>query len=282
MNSIIPFLRKTWDTWSDRFVRLVAFPLPPTPVGKIIYMPDAFASKVFDVKPQFSHGDDFQPVMIKPSKWGPAILAHVQLKEIIKFDKETGNLLVPRSTLCARTSFYGKTFSDSGIIFATDIVLDGVSTIARSCHPGSHYSIPGAPYLTALLQYAQAPIKGGRRHSVVSTRESYMLLQYSTPEEAHQIYPRWNYKQNEEIDKYLSSCVVNADVSWWNLNGGVGKWAQPYLTQLRRNVFLKEHEREQKIAGRHEVPGNASEENDGSFNRDGTAISQPAATELRE
>lgn len=253
MIDLLAYMKREWEQVSKFKIKIVSFPLPPTPVQGKIYMPSAFNSRTFEVR--FDRPKQFNAVMAKPSKWGPAILVYINLDELIKFSKK-GLLTVPHSTICAGVSSYPLFTGDDGLIYLTDVVLDDVRMSHRSCHPGSHYSAPKAPYLTALLQYAQAP------HVKKDTRDDKRtLIEYASPEEAEKIFPACDFTSNRWIDNFLGTCAVNPKVSYFKLTSGPGSWARDYLKDLRHNILLKEHEREQKKQGRTSLLGDAGQEN---------------------
>lgn len=243
----IEFMKRTWDFYGEMTVRLVCFPVPPTPVRNLICMPDSFTSRTFEMS--FDRDKRFRAVAIKPSPLGPAVLAYIKLSSLVNFDEKTGFLKVPVSTCCASVSYLIMFTDDAGMSYAEDVQLDRLNMIHRSCHPGSHYAVPKAPYLTALLQYAQAPDTGDHRlwRRGDSPDQRQVTIEYATPEQAEQFFQQCDFSPNGIIDRYLGTCVIDQSTTYYRIKGGLGEWARSYLRQMRHNLLLKEHEREQKI-----------------------------------
>lgn len=229
MSRVLGFMQKSWDSYEDRVVKLICFPLPPTPVNDVIYMPSSFTSDIFDKK--FNRSEEFNVVSVRASKLGPAILAYVKLKSIVSFDDKTGFLTVPRSTCCATVSSYTLFRGENGLQYANECKLDNVSMMGRSCHPGSHYVVPKAPYLSALLQYAQAPTTDSKAEG--------LRIEYMNPDDGALIFQHANFDTNKIIDEYLSKCFVSPNVSYYKTRGGLGIWSREYLRQMRVNILLR-------------------------------------------
>lgn len=246
--AILDFMKKTWDQHAGKTVKLICLPLPPTPVGDVIYMPDCFTSNTYDK--EFNRSPDFNAISMHPTPLGPAILAYIKLHKLISYDQQTGFLTVNVSTCCASISAYVGVRSDSGLIYVDECKIDNLRMIGRSCHPGSHYVVPKAPFLTSLLQYAQA---GDRT----------LTIEYMHPSEGERVFPHVDWSTNRGLDEYLGKCVVAPRVSYFRARGGLGAWTQPYLRQMRVNLLLKEN-RNAPVKRGHEVPGNAGQEDDGS------------------
>jgi hypothetical protein len=227
------FVTETYEKYRDKTIRLVAIPVPPVPVKGVIFKPDSFSSKSYDGNHEIYETEHDEKVV--SSHWtehGPALLVYLPLKTLIKITPE-GYLTVDVSTFCATISYL--TFEKHGITYAKDATLDCLSLIARSCHPGSHYTVPQAPYLTALLQFAQAP-NIDEDNNRERERSLEINQHYLSPWEAEMIFPTVPWDKNKEIDEFISKCVVN-DVSFFKTFGGPGQWSIPYLRTLNRNRF---------------------------------------------
>jgi hypothetical protein len=234
----LDFIEKTFERYGEMTVRLVAFPVPPAPVENFIFMPDSFNPKTYE---QMNVPKEFRIVFSKPSPFGPALLCYVKLKHLIGFKR--GYLGIVHSTFCANVSYYKLFSRDDGLTYVDDVVLDSITDIRRSCNPNSHFTVPKAPYLTAMLQYAQAPNHTDGRVSVYS-------LMYSAPEDAEKVYSQCDFSDNIEIDEYVSKCVINPEVRVSKLSAGLDVWGDPYIKTLRRNAFLMEADREHLLQRR--------------------------------
>ncbi len=51
---------------------------------------------------------------------------------------------------CSEVS-YESVLEDRGLVYANRAILEGVTSINRSCHPASHTVVPRAPFLTLML-----------------------------------------------------------------------------------------------------------------------------------
>jgi hypothetical protein len=243
----------------EKAIRLVLFPTPPTPVGDVLFMPDSFSSKTFDKSLDFNRDDgSFHPISMLPTLYGPAVLAWIRLKHLIGV--KNGQLEIKYATCCARVT-YSVLFDAHGIRYADTTTLEDVSLTPRSCHPGSHFVVPYAPYLTAMFHYALAP---GRSEKLIR-------FTYMHPDEAMMLFPECDFTRNIVIDKFLSRCTIDPKVRYCNTHGGLGSWTKPYIRQIRRNlVDLEDTDHEQwiqrpyRLFGReNEVLGDAGQEDDG-------------------
>lgn len=228
--------------------------MPPTPVNGMLFMPDSFSSKVFDNN-SIKTNSEFKIAMVKPTVFGPAILLYVPFGNLVEFDSTTGYLNVVVATFCARVSYYILCKSN-GIEYADQVVIDSLSTIARSCHPGSHYVVPKASYLTALLQYSQAPT-----YKDLDNRK--LVLTYLTPQQGEALFPHCLFDTNKFVDDYVAQCVIDDQVSFYKTSGGLGEWSDGFLRRLRRNILEANY-----YGSGHEVFGNASKEDGGEFGVD--------------
>jgi hypothetical protein len=255
-------MKHTFEKYREKNVRLICIPLPPTPVSGLIYLPDSFTGKTFDKV--FSRSAPFNVKAIEPTPLGPAILAWVRLKDLISYD-EDGQLTVTHSTCCASVSYRGfeSDEREGAREYAFDVDLDGLSMTSGSCHPGSHYVVPGAPYLSAFLQYAQAPGNGNRSDRGIRTRSD-MQISYLTPDAGKLVFPYCDFTRNEEVDKYIRKCTVDLSVSYGKILGGLGRWSMPLLKDMRWNrVKMGDMDYEQyTIVRPDEESGHARQEDD--------------------
>ena len=244
----IEWMKKTFDKYKDRRVRLVCIPLPPTPAHGIIYMPDAFLSKTYDH--EFERSSEFRVVTTMPTKLGPAILAYVKLKDLVNYDGENGSLEVSNSTCCATVYHYPMMEAEAGK-YVDEVQISSLSMMGRSCHPGSHFIVPRAPMLTALLQYAQAPSMEDEYN-----RGRTSLIDYMTPIEAEALFTACDFSVNTEIDEYIGRCTIDPKVLYYRVGSGLGEWSKPYLRVMRNNLLRMEdldHEQWRNV-GQNEVP----------------------------
>jgi hypothetical protein len=230
-------------------------------------MPDSFASKTYDH--EFGHSDHFHVIACTSSKLGPAILAHVKLKNLVNYDGSSGILSVRNATCCASVEFYNLMDSKQGM-YAEMAKITNLSMMSGSCHPGSHFVIPNAPHLTALLQYAQAPEMNSNRT---------ILIDYMTPDEAEKLFPTCRFDKNTGIDQYISRCVISPKVLLGKVLGGLGMWSKPYIAFLRRNFIRMEGRsyEQWRIDGENEVLRNEGQEDDGP-SEEGRGSSDSVAT----
>lgn len=237
------WMDRTFERYRYLRVRVISIPLPPVHVHGLIYTPDCFASKTFDKTFPINSFREFglgecRAVSMAPSQSGPAILMTLCLGDLIGYDAE-GYLTVTRSSCCATVSYAVKhSLRDSrGQMFdyADFVTLDNLN-FSRSCNPGSHITVPKAPFLTSLLQYDSAPVGDGTR---MFHRDDNLV--YLPPEQGEMLFPNWDYEVNTEIDEYLSKCAVRSGVRYKSNLSGIGEWVVPYLFRLRTNHLRLEN-----------------------------------------
>lgn len=228
------WMDQTWKKYRDLTVRLVSIPLPPLHVKGLIYRPDCFASKTFDKVFTLSHERVYRAASVTPSPYGPAVLLSLSLGELIGHDDE-GYLTVVRSSCCATVSYAVKhnLRDGKGQIwdYADAVTLDNIN-FTRSCNPGSHISVPRAPFLSALLQFDSAP-DGGRTYG----HDTLGSFHFLAPSEAEILFPGWDFRVNEYVDTWLGMCAAKKGVKFKNEMAGLGEWSVPYLRQLRTNYL---------------------------------------------
>ena len=230
MSNLTEHLIHEFDSAQELPVKLIAIPLPPTPVGDLLFLPNAFASKTYDRKFTFNERTfnlitmDFHPQL------GIVLLLTTKLGNLINWKDRFLNVKV--STFCAAVSFY-KRESENSLYWADEVVLDELNAIGRSCHPGSHYIIPRSPSLTALLQFAQAPDISDSDDDCLG-RQLFNFT-YLSPIEGERLFPTANWNRNEVVEEYIKQCP--ADVSIFRTVGGPGQWAKLVLRQLSLNKF---------------------------------------------
>lgn len=237
MNYLSEFMKKTFPDISERTLNVICFPLPPSPVKGVVFMPDSFSSKNFDGVNFDQDKEGFRPISMTWGEMGIAVLGKVKVSDLLFFDEE-GLLKVQNSTCCASSS--ASTIARDSHEYVDDVVLDGLGLIKRSCHPGSHFSIPEAPFLTALLQWAQSPEGGNPQNKMMWDQEvkrAEFLVKYLSPEEGKIYFPQANYSRNAIVDNYISKCCVGHKVTIDRTLAGVGEWSRPYLKKLRRNIL---------------------------------------------
>jgi hypothetical protein len=237
-------MAKDWEYASELYVRLVAIPVPPTTVQGIIFDPESYSSKVIDT---WKSGEEMVSGMKMVTSFfdpqlGPVFLVSTKLRHLLTM--HDGAKLEPSSrfgieaaTFCGSVSFWNVDLE--GDTYADGVQLDRVQTVGSSCHPGSHYSIPRAPYLTALLQFNQgATVDPGNRGAETAEKRSMALdgFEYLDPDSAELLFPTVSWECNRIADDFVSKLPFQV----WpaQIIGGPGAWVYPYLTQLRRNKFL--------------------------------------------
>lgn len=237
----IQWMSETYDRYKDLKVCLIAIPLPPVHVRGLIYRTDSFSSKTFDMgfelNDKMSVADTYRAASIAPSQFGPAVLLTLKVNSLIGFD-QNGFLVVHRSSCCATVSYAVRHSLKDGTgnrwDYADYVTLDNIN-FSRSCNPGSHISVPKAPYLTSLLQYASAP--DGGRHGGHEVLKDFVYL---SPDQAEALFPDWDFSANAGIDHWLSMCATQPKVRFTNSMVGLGDWTVPYLRQLRTNPLRME------------------------------------------
>ncbi len=235
MKNSYEFYRQMLDNHGGRLVKIVALPLPPCPAHGVIYMPDSFTSKSFDGIPTFqSSHHQLQVLSCKRTEYGPAILAFVRLCDLIDFNSRTGYLNCKKIAICARVS-YRILCEDNYFTMADDISLESVDFGGSSCHPGSHIVIPKAPHLTAMAQYHKSPHRGELDN--ISELE---VIQYMDPTACELEFSEIDFSMNSVVDALISRCLISPTVSAYDVFGGLGEWAAPFLKGMRKNVLSKE------------------------------------------
>lgn len=247
------------EDFEQEYVRFVAIPLPPTPVGGLLYDPYAYASATFDN--QFERdfeGGDYQCISMVPTNQGPAFYMVAKIGFLLNMTKcyelERYHLSVKRSAFCARIELDIRTprKEQNALVegYADNVLLRSMAFVGRSCHGGSHLIVPGAPYLTALLQHTSAPGHSLFFKENVSDRR--VAARYGQPwlDEIGTLFPA-NWDRNTAIDMIVSEGFVGnwkeslslSDITLFEYRDCIGKWAQPCLRRLTRNILtpLGEH-----------------------------------------
>jgi hypothetical protein len=261
------FIKLGWERMSSMPVWVVAMPLPPGMVGggsghkgSLIYMPDSFMSSVFD-NDHSETSSEFKVITIKPTENGPAVLARVELSDILElntkpmvemFNGHYSSFTTDKAAICASTEFY-PLIEDNGAYYTDKVDIVRLNFMHGSCNKRSHIVVPKAPYLTALLQYTQSP---NRDTELIFDRK------YLSPQEGHDIFPEIDFSLNVAIDQYVSQGIVNPAVSFYN-RMALGDWALPLLRQMRRNAIVElDGEIAHGILKTHVVSGVASQKDD--------------------
>ena len=227
----------------DSRILVVVIPLPPdVEVNGLIHMDDAFASKTYDIGFDRDH-NDFTIIDMIPTIVGPAILISTRVRELIFLtDREESMfesysmarrippapgtipfIAVQRPACCANVSYYQETIG--GQNYGIDTVINSLSLVTSSCHPGSHISIPEAPFLTAAIQ-----------HHCGFSRRADMNKRFISPMEAKTFFPSYDYSKNMVVDSFIGQC--RADIRNCMGQWGTGDWAIPYFKQFRVNAIL--------------------------------------------
>lgn len=213
MKSAVDLVYALWEKYKDRKVRVVAFPVTPTPICGLIYKPDCFMSRVFDHQAL----DNKEIVASAPTRNGPAFLSYLTLGDIMDvYDEEEGELEINNGAYCASTSFFDvRTFSigPNGLIsvrnpderFASEADVHHLNITSSSCNAGSHFMIPNAPFLTSLVHLKQGlELDNG--------------IEYFTKTECEALFPAVDFSRNEVVDKFVQSSKVHK-VSWDSITG---------------------------------------------------------------
>lgn len=140
---------KIWQSIEYKKVWIIAVPIPPNPIksdGGIIYMPDSYGSKSYDLK--FDRSDVYSVIKVNWSEiYGPCILMSTKIKDLFSFRK----YVTPRfGSFCATVSAYREHLN--GKLFGFESIIDCLDETPSSCNKGSHICIPDAPYMNSLIQ----------------------------------------------------------------------------------------------------------------------------------
>lgn len=237
-------------------VRVVAIPIPPTPVRGMMYDPGCYASSTYDnMFEKDQSGGAYKCVAMRDTNKGPVFLIHAPLKTLVSlyWIPELGRykIGVNGSAFCAYIEFdmlNVKNRNDPSLqyvdTFGHNVRLLGMSLVHRSCHGGSHLVVPGAPALTALLQYESAP--GDSLFFREDPSDGRIATRYVRPflEEVGGLFPS-NWVPNRAVDKLVEKCFVGSwkkelskdDLVIFSHRECIGDWARPYLTSLTRNIL---------------------------------------------
>lgn len=243
---------KQFDDYSDRTVKLIAFPLPPTRVHGLSYMPDSFASSVPDFRQE---SDEFKVISVRMTAHGPALLSYTKLSFLIGFKGPL--LVVHRAACCASVSLNIWKGKDAKVDFANLATVDRVNPIARSCHPGSHFVIPHAPFLTSLLQYAQAPSAPKDLFYTPDKVDEHiddLFMEYLSPFGVEALFEHCDFMTNRMVDRFVANCAISSKVEPYRAIG-LGQWGVPLLAKMRRNLLEESND-----DGQTEVPVDAVQE----------------------
>jgi hypothetical protein len=246
-------------------VRLIAIPLPPSPVRGLLYDPFAYVSSTFDnvfEKESSENGDvrsdkSYDCISMLPTNQGPAFYITAPLGTLISMSRcerlNRYGVSVRSSAFCAAIEYdekrAGRTTKESsaGLVdaFADKVRLLSMQLVGRSCHGGSHLIVPGAPYLTALLQANSAP--GDTIFFEEKAEDSRVAARYGRPwiEESGALFPDARWDRNTSVDMVVSESFVGRwrpvlnidDVVVFPYRDCIGNWAQPYLQTLTRNIL---------------------------------------------
>lgn len=221
-------VKKLYNNIIDRIIYFVAIPVPPIPVNDIVFHTNSYDSKTYDLT-NISVNKEINIILRRFSlSLGPIFLCSIKANRLINIDGTQGFIIPRVSTFCANISYYQKTINN--ITHARDATINGLSIISASCHPGSHYIIPRAPYLTALLQYNQIQ----RHYDYEESRFTYLK-----PEEGEILFPKFNFEHNHIVDSEISKMTIDPEKNVYNtnLNMGLGNWAFSYLKKLVLNNY---------------------------------------------
>jgi hypothetical protein len=236
-------MQKIWPIWADFDVKLLVVALPPTNDGRgNIYEPDSFASSVLDVKFDHSLAFDVLGCRISPI-YGPVVTAQCKLERLFSIDG-LGNLHPKTNAVCASINAVNL-IEANGVTYADKVTIKGFN-FGGSCHPSSHYVVPEAPHISALLQYQKAPKLNhytGSGSSWDATNlddlAKKMIIDFMTPDEGQDLFPFENWGLNGAIDSLVKRLPCEATTSFYNTLGGLREWAAEPLKMMRRNALQK-------------------------------------------
>jgi hypothetical protein len=249
-------------------IRFIAIPIPPSPVRGLLYNPYSYVSETFDNVFEKDPGENrkgYRCVAMLPTNQGPAFYITAPLRTLINLDfnkfLNRHRVSVSSSAFCAAIEFdelnLGKnegSFLIEG--YADKVRLLSMSLVSRSCHGGSHLIVPGAPYLTALLQINSAP--GDTIFFQEELQDKRVAARYGRPwiEETGALFPEVNWDRNTSVDMLISESYVERsrykisdeentkgktlslqDIIVFPHRECVGRWAHPFLKTFTHNIL---------------------------------------------
>lgn len=240
------------EDFVQKELNVIAIPLPPSPVGGLLYDPGCYTSDTFDKI--FEHENilsskDFECVAMTPTNQGPVFFMKIPIKHLLKLQydlKIKRNLIeVIYSAFCASIEIdilniqHDFPLGDKAAHiegYANKVRLTSMRLSGRSCHGGSHLIVPNAPHITALLQNRSAPD---------NSDESRVAGRYGRPfeEEVSHIFPTASWGNNHIYDQIISEGFVcnggtnSAELTIFSKKECIGDWAIPYLRKLARNLI---------------------------------------------
>lgn len=236
-------MQKIWPIWADFDVKLLVVALPPTNDGRgNIYEPDSFASNVLDAK--FDHNLDFDILGCKVSPiYGPVVVAQCKLERLFSVNY-LGHLHADSNAVCASINAVNL-IETNGVTYADKVTIKRFN-FGGSCHPSSHYVVPEAPHISALLQYKKAPKLEQLSNSnkvcelqCLDDLAKKMIIDFMTPDEGQDLFPFENWGLNGAIDSLVKRLPCEATTSFYNTLGGLREWAAEPLKMMRRNALQK-------------------------------------------
>lgn len=256
------FLKKqTREELLRTTVKLIAIPIPPTPVKGLLYDPSCYSSSVYDnmfEKDPGTYPRAYRCIAVKDTNMGPVFYINAELGALVDLNHVSAikrYQITPRSSaFCARIEYDHANAKPENSLrtlvehYANNVRLVSMTLVSESCHGGSHLVIPGCPTLTALLQYRSAP---GDNSFYSESRERRVAARYVRPfsNEVDAIFPV-DWGSNEALEMILSECFVGRwqpfledhSIRCFPYKSCIGRWAMPYLRNLTHNILypLKE------------------------------------------
>ena len=195
----LELLNRLSSDWKEQVVDVVTFPAPPVPAKGCLYAEDCWRSSALETATDMLQSKGKSVISAKFTNRGPAFLIRHRLGDLLMSDY--GDAVTVNPIYCA-TIGYTTILETNELLYANDATLDSMLPISRSCHPGSHTCVPGAPMLTALLQVTYATDDRELPHDFV----------FADHVTGQKYFPEHDFSQNIGVDdlfKYMTiqDCV---------------------------------------------------------------------------
>jgi len=188
--------------WASMPLDVVTMPAPPVKAKGILYAEDCWRSDVLErAEDVFNAQDDVACISSAVTDLGPAFLLRTTLGKLLHMNKVAA---VVDPIYCATIS-YATLLEVGDTTYATDAIIEDVRDIQSSCHPGSHTSVPGAPYMTILLQLSYA----------LDGRMLNLGMEFADHITAAAYFPAHDFNHNQQADRLfhyltLTDCIGNS------------------------------------------------------------------------
>lgn len=187
-------LSSRFEGWRDLTVDLVTFPAPPVSAKGVFYAADAWGSTTLDRGRDVFNSQKIACLDATMTYRGPAFLLRRRIQDLLNVNRD-GHFDAP--IYCAMIS-WERLLEDRVQSYANKALLEGITPISRSCHPGSHHSIPYAPWLTLITQFRRAT-DSRFEHDPIDE------FTFADHIESLRYFPDHDFSRNREVDKLFST-----------------------------------------------------------------------------